>query len=545
MIDDLDLHNKEYNADICIVGGGVAGICLAKALEESGLNILLLEAGGLVYNKKKQALYSGDVVNPEKHPSLDKYRYRQFGGTSSYWGGRCVEYDNTDFSIKSDDGELLWPIGYGEIKKYYNSARQFLDSSLPDGKTFKDLDMEVQHYIKNFSGEFFNDNNFETYSLPTDVSKKYLNSLKKSKNIQIVLNSNLTNIELLEDCSDVRFLNIVNSAGEKSKISAKLFVLAMGGIEIPRMLLASSNQKRAGVANSSGLVGRYYMTHLAGVIGQIREKGDASISYGYGQLENGVYVRRRYKINSDCIDNNKDLNIVVRIHFPDIANYRHKTGILSLLYLGRKLIGYEYGLRMGIRNNTHSLVQHLKNLIIDMPNLFIDIFDIVFRRFLSIRKAPPIRTANSKFYALDFHSEQSPNYNSSIQLSSKKDKFGVFQSKVDWRVNESDIKSIQNSLKKMKLDLENTCDVDINLNEVSDEIFRYGAYGGHHIGTTRMGRSANSSVVDKNLCTHDHKNLYILSSSVFPTSGQANPTLTIAAFAFRLGEHIKNTAPLG
>ena len=131
MIDDLDLHNKEYNADICIVGGGVAGICLAKALEESGLNILLLEAGGLVYNKKKQALYSGDVVNPEKHPSLDKYRYRQFGGTSSYWGGRCVEYDNTDFSIKSDDGELLWPIGYGEIKKYYNSARQFLDSSLP------------------------------------------------------------------------------------------------------------------------------------------------------------------------------------------------------------------------------------------------------------------------------------------------------------------------------------------------------------------------------------------------------------------------------
>ena len=53
-----------------------------------------------------------------------------------------------------------------------------------------------------------------------------------------------------------------------------------------------------------------------------------------------------------------------------------------------------------------------------------------------------------------------------------------------------------------------------------------------------MGKDPKTSVVDRNLRAHDVENLYIVGSSVFPTIGALNPTLTIAAVALRLGEHL-------
>ena len=64
---------------------------------------------------------------------------------------------------------------------------------------------------------------------------------------------------------------------------------------------------------------------------------------------------------------------------------------------------------------------------------------------------------------------------------------------------------------------------------------------GHIIGTARMGRDPKSSVVDGNLRSHDHPNLFVLGSAVFPTSATANPTLTIAALSLRAVDQVKAT----
>jgi choline dehydrogenase-like flavoprotein len=83
---------------------------------------------------------------------------------------------------------------------------------------------------------------------------------------------------------------------------------------------------------------------------------------------------------------------------------------------------------------------------------------------------------------------------------------------------------------------------DYDPKDVETEVTRYGAYGGHHIGTTRMGTDRNTSVVDANCRLHDVDNLHIASASVFPTSSQANPTLTVVALALRLATRLKETA---
>ena len=63
--------------------------------------------------------------------------------------------------------------------------------------------------------------------------------------------------------------------------------------------------------------------------------------------------------------------------------------------------------------------------------------------------------------------------------------------------------------------------------------------GGHHIGSTRMGTSVRDSVVDTDCRLHGVDNLLVLSSSVFPTNGHANPTLSIVAMALRMAEHLR------
>ena len=62
---------------------------------------------------------------------------------------------------------------------------------------------------------------------------------------------------------------------------------------------------------------------------------------------------------------------------------------------------------------------------------------------------------------------------------------------------------------------------------------------GHIMGTARMGNDPKSSVVDRDLRSHDHRNLFILGSAVFPTGATANPTLTIAALALRSAGSVK------
>ena len=68
---------------------------------------------------------------------------------------------------------------------------------------------------------------------------------------------------------------------------------------------------------------------------------------------------------------------------------------------------------------------------------------------------------------------------------------------------------------------------------------RYGAYGGHHIGTARMGSDPNSSVVDADCRVHGIANLYVDGAATIPTSSQANPTLTLVALSLRMAEHLK------
>ena len=163
-------------------------------------------------------------------------------------------------------------------------------------------------------------------------------------------------------------------------------------------------------------------------------------------------------------------------------------------------------------------------------------------RTLAERKFPSIIVKpRANRYSLDFHSEQQPNFESRVRLAADHDALAQPRIHVDWRYSDWDIQTVRSSLDLFVQDVRDSGigDYTYDPNTLEAEVMRYGAYGGHHIGTARMGTGRTTSVVDANCRIHDVHNLFIAGSATFPTSSQANPTLTIVALALRMADHLK------
>jgi choline dehydrogenase-like flavoprotein len=152
----------------------------------------------------------------------------------------------------------------------------------------------------------------------------------------------------------------------------------------------------------------------------------------------------------------------------------------------------------------------------------------------------------ANLFSLDFHAEQVPNPDSRVRLSDRTDRFGMPKLLIDWRYTELDVRTVATGLRLLRQDVSRSAVGELALEpdeaDIEQVIRRDGAYGGHHIGTLRMGRDQATGVVDTNCRVFGVGNLYVAGSAVFPTSGQANPTLTIVAMATRLAKHLQAVA---
>jgi choline dehydrogenase-like flavoprotein len=138
------------------------------------------------------------------------------------------------------------------------------------------------------------------------------------------------------------------------------------------------------------------------------------------------------------------------------------------------------------------------------------------------------------------HGEQAPRATSRVMLTDKRDALGLPRLRVDWRYGREDIESARRTLDVIAQEVERSGigRLTYERDTLEEDLMRFGAYGGHHIGTARMGTDPRTSVVDANCRVHSVDNLFVAGSAVFPTSSQANPTLTLIAMSLRLGKHL-------
>jgi choline dehydrogenase-like flavoprotein len=544
LLDTTDFPDgEELRADIVIVGAGAAGIAMALQLADSARSVLLLESGGLEGEPQTQSLYAGVVADERMHSQPDRYRQRRLGGTTTIWGGRCMPFDPIDFEVRDYVPNSGWPISYADLEPFYIPANALCEAGA-FAYTTEAVFGTALPVVEGFTSADFSTHHLERFSCPTNFAGRYLHKLKSSPNVRVVLHANLTRIVLDENGTRATHLSLRTLNGHGLTVRGGRYVLATGGLETARILLANRERHATGIGNSHDLVGRYYMCHVAGTIGAIQFTCPSSAIFrGYRMSPDGVYCRQRFALEETAQRREGIGNFIARLHHPRITDPAHRSAILSLLYLAKPLIPYEYQQRLhgGSSGSVLNWTQHVRNVLSGPVEATSFAWHMVRDRMLAERKFPSI-IINSKanLYSIDFHAEQYPNSQSRISLDDRSDALGMPRIKIDWRYTPGDVQTVARSLEMLARDFaaSGVGRVDYDPAQVETELTRYGAYGGHHIGTTRMGSDPRSSVVNSNCRLHDIDNLYVAGSAVFPTSSQANPTLTIVALALRLSQHL-------
>lgn len=531
-------------ADVCIVGAGAAGISLALALTGQGLRIVVLESGKLRGHAATQALYAGEVADERLHSPLDKYRQRRMGGSTATWGGRCVPFDPIDFETRSQVPYSGWPISYDDLLPFYPEANALAEAGRFSYEADEALGPCAPPMIRGFESALVRTNSLERFSCPTDFGRRYQRRLQVAPDVRVLLGANCTAIRLEPSGKHVDELEVRTLAGRQFRVAVRSAVLATGGLETARLLLASRDVAPAGIGNEHDVVGRYYMCHIAGNVGTLTLRGATQdVRHGYEITPDGVYCRRRLAIEASEQQRRGLANAVARLHFPRITDPRHRNGVLSGLFLSRRLISYEYGKRLndGTQATPALYARHLLNVMADPIDTCAFLAHWIVRRTLATRKFPSVILRNrTNRFSLEIHGEQMPHPDSRVMLTRKMDALGMPQLRVDWRYSPGDIESVKRTLELMAQEFERggVGRLEIDGDMLEEDLLRFGAYGGHHIGTARMGTDVRTSVVDADCKVHSVSNLHVAGSAVFPTSSQANPTLTLIALSLRLGRHL-------
>lgn len=536
----LPLSNDQI-WDLCVVGTGPVGMTLALEFERLGRDVLVLESGGIELNPTLADASRAIIADSSRHAAMEISVCRALGGTSWTWGGRCVAYDDIDWIDRPFVPGVHWPLRHDDLRPWYRPATDYLlcgngSYDPPYGRTLADgltLDF-VEHWSRS-----------------TQIILQHRARLLASQRIKLSLNSTVTGLNFSADDNKIEGLKVASPEGERT-VKAKKIILALGGVETTRLLLSAQRNSPRHFGGVDGPLGRYYMGHLSGKIADIIFDDPATIKdLDFKLDETRSYYRRRFMLTADAQLRNKLLNTAFWPDNPPFYDPTHGSGVLSAVFLalafpptGRRLLSEAIRL---IHTGPRPLKvgPHIKNAILGSPRGAMDIFRILRDRFLTKPRKPGFLVSNSTGqYALHYHAEQIPNPGSRIKIGDETDGFGLPRAHIDLRYTDQDYQSV--------IDSHRVLDQALRANGIGRLQYRYppeqllqrvneqAADGLHQIGTTRMGNDLANSVVDSNLKVHGLENLYVASSSVFPTSGQANSTLLAVAFALRLVHYLNS-----
>jgi choline dehydrogenase-like flavoprotein len=466
-----------------------------------------------------------------------------FGGTTSIWGGRCVPLDPIDFERRDYVANSGWPISYDEVARYYPRALEYCDAGTFDFSVEKSLPGKIPTIAGLDNNEVLLADRIERYSLPTHFGKRYHTRLEQSGNVTVILHARCVALKKSAGEDRIEAIEIVDRAGQRKRVQAQAFVLATGGMESTRLLLASDPAGR-GIGNASDHLGRYYACHFENVFGKLIPNG-AAVAFDFEKTADGVYCRRKMQFSADAQRQHRLLNTAFRLHFPEYSDASHGSPVMSSIYLAKSILLPEYqmilqhGAQLPVKSPAAA---HLRNVVTGVPTLIAFAFDWLFRRILATRKLPYTLVPNADgSFPLEFNSEQTPMASSRITLANEVDRHGLRRVHADWRICEDDVEAAKRAFALLRETLQRTpfCRLEYDEERLHSSICRSVPLGGHHIGTTRMAASAANGVVDTNCAVFEAPNLLIASSSVFPTSSHANPTLTIVALTLRLSDYLK------
>lgn len=536
----LTALRADQEFDLCIVGTGPVGLALAMEAEARGLQVLMLESGAAEHNAATQDWSRANVLNAATHAPMELASNRALGGSSWLWGGRCVPFEAIDFEARDYVPHSGWPFTLEEIAPWYASAADYLDCGKP---LFRQA---PQHWPAMAEVEL---SQLERWARQPKLVARLGPSALASPAIHILFDATVTGLSYDAQEQHVSALQLRHQ-DKPLKVQAKHYVLAGGGLETTRLLLASQQLHPALFGGIDGPLGRYYMGHIFGSIASIaltRPEDFADLDFSLD--DTGTYVRRRFSLSEQAQRRHGVLNTSFFADNPPFYDERHRNPTLSMVFLGlsipavgRRMISEAIRLRH-VGPPPHRYGAHLLNILRRPWQAAADIITILRLRYLSpVRKPGFVLRNQGGTYALNYHAEQIPNPDSRVVLNQERDPHGMPRLSIDFRYLHEDAVSVlkAHAILDQQLRAANQGRVDYHRAEDLriDHVMEQATDGFHQVGTTRMHEDPQLGVVDRHCRVHGLANLHIASSSVFPTTGEANPTFLAVALAARLADRL-------
>jgi choline dehydrogenase-like flavoprotein len=444
-----------------------------------------------------------------------------------------------------------WPITRSDLDAYYERAQLYCEVgafeyssrlALPNGPRF----LLPEDVLADFT-----DDKLLRYSRPTDFGTRYRHQLHGTAHTRVLHNANVLHLELNADGNGVSRVVAATAPGRTFVVEARIFILAGGGLETTRLLLASRLHSGKPMGAGDELIGRYYMTHLDGFVGSLRFSGpDPQPAYSYDRSRDGIYCRRLICLHEEMLKKGGLLNFSAVLQIPDPEDPTHGDGLLSAYALAKQSmhraeLGFKsrrYGMR---RTKRFTVWPHVRNMARDPGRLAGFGAAWARNRWFASRKVPSflVRPKSGEYRFL-FSAEQSPSPSNTVGLSAQQDEFGVPRLTVRWRVSSEDYDSVVRALAVVGSEIRRlgigTASTPSSPEELAEAIGGGFLGGTHAMGTLRMSSSPRGGVVDQQCRLHGISNLFVASSAVFPTGGFAAPTLTIVALAIRVADTVRN-----
>lgn len=518
-------------ADVCVIGAGPAGGIVADRLAEAGREVVILEAGprfdrGDRLARQERAIrpfYGPQDVwdgDPERdaYSTSDEWSYplnlarvKGVGGSTLHWQGMVMRLHEDDFNSRSARGAGTdWPIEYQDLRPYYAAAERELGVAGAQDNPFAPPRAEPHplapfppSYSDGLFAEACDDLEIAMHSVPNARNSERYDGrgacvgygtcrpvcpsgakYDATVHVERAEETGATVIDrapvqrLEHDADSITAAVYATPDGERHRQEADVFVIACGGVETPRLLLLSeSGRYPDGLANSSGLVGKYFMDHLfAGVNGVLDEPTR--------QNHVGFLTSESHQFYDDADDEYAPF----KLEFFNVAGPSP---------VGMALTGDDWG-------------------------------DDLLER---------LRSDYGTHVGIGALVEQLPREDSYVSLDpDRTDDRGNPVPHINWTVGDRALRTIER-VNEIQREILSELGAEITGQIGPENTFPTF----HHMGTTRMGTDPTESVVDPTLRTHDLENCWIASSSVFPTGGAMNPTLTIAALALKAADHIVDT----
>ena len=514
--------DQQVEGDVCIVGAGPAGITVARELIGNGARVWLLESGGRDVERRAQRLNRGQSVGYPIHLPHQS-RVRAFGGTTRHWftpgdeSWAARPLDPVDFEVRPGIRHSGWPFDRAHLDPYYAHAQalcqlgpfdydpgRWTDPArtpplpLPSGTVETSL---FQHGTADFDG--------------------YYQELVRAPNVTLLLHASVVDLGTGEDPGVVDRVEVRREDGSRCFVRARLVVLAAGGIENPRLLLLSRRVHGRGLGNDRDLVGRFFAERLSARTGYIVPATPDLIGrtgfYPVHAAAPGVQIQGALRVGDAAQRERQLLNCAFFLVTRDLSFTAEAVRSVATLVKARRR-----------RPLPAELLGHLGNVVTGLGPL-----GAVARARL--RGADSARSV----VAMRVQAEQAPNPDSRVTLGTRRDRFGLPVAQVDWRPAASDRASIRASQEAVDAALRGAGlgHVEFMLGDEHPPALLEGNF--HHLGATRMHTDPSLGVVDADSRVHGVRNLYVAGSSVFPTYGCSNPTITVVALALRLADHLK------